>query len=704
MRILNKYKYSLNFFIFLIFSCFYLYQNSFYQNFDEKLRDIYFEIRGPIKTTNQITIIDIDEKSLNNLGQWPFPRIYMAQVLANLTNAKVGIIGLDIIFAEPDRSSPSLFAKKLNINGDFQDYDLILSNVISKTPTILGYYFSTDSSKNNFSNIASKIDNKDLKDIYTYSNVVNNIDVISNNAYSSGFFNIYNNVNDKTYKVPLILAYKNKIYPSLSLEILSIANNTNEIKIHKEGGLINSIQLENINIPTDKNGFFRINYRGPAKTFKYLSFYDVLKGDFDKKDVEGKFILIGTSTTTLADLRATIYDLNMPGVEIHANFIDNVLKGDFFKEPPYAKIIDILSIFLLTVVLGYLYKRVNYVGTLFIFISILFSYTISMYLILFKYMLVLNLFFPLACIVLTTLISLVIKYINESKQKDFIKSMFAKKVSKDVVEDLVKDSDEELFKPRKKLLSIFFSDLRDFTKISEKLNNPALLVEVLNKYITPMTDIVIKNHGTIDKYIGDSIMAYYNAPKDLNNHCDFALNTAIEQIKVLKQINKDFEKMYNIKLEIGIGLHCGEVVVAEIGSNIRSDYTIIGDNVNVASRIESLNKYFQTNIIITKDIKDQLVNKYNIFYLCEIVVKGKTTPVKIYEVLDDEKYNLIKPYIDKYQQAISLFENKKIEESKKIFVDLEKNLNKKIISLYIDKCEKILSDSSHPYLFVMDFK
>jgi adenylate cyclase len=658
----------------------------FNSNFDEKLRDILFEIRGPIETTNQITIIDIDEKSIETLGQWPFSRIHIAQVLANLANAGAGIIGLDIVFSEYDRSSPKTMAQQLGVQGDFIDSDFLLSNVVAQTPTILGYYFSNEQGKTLSPKVATVFDINTSIHTLKFDYVTTNIEQLTTNGYSSGFFNAFSDSNGKITKLPLILEYKNKIYPSLALEMITLTSGTKKIKVLEDDYAINGLLLKDFVIPTDENGFFRINFRGAKKTFKYLSFVDIYNGNFKLEDIKGKFILLGTSITTLADLRSTVYDLAMPGVEIHANLIDNLLKGDFLHNPPYLKLFDILFIFTLTILLGIILTKLNALYIVLITSSVFAGIYTFIYYLLFEYGLVLNLLYPLISIVATTFLAFYLNYTKEQKQKEFIKGKFSKKVSEDVVNDLLKNTSNS-FEAQEKNITIYFSDIRGFTQISEQLNEPKKLIQLLNLYLEPMTNIITKNFGTVDKFIGDAIMAYWNAPKTVKNHADLAITSALEQIQRLKNLNNDIKKQYEIQLQIGIGIHTGIAVVGEMGSNERSDYTAIGDNVNIASRIEGLTKYLGANILISHDTKAVLKNHYHLRFVGSIIVKGKSKPISLYEVLTPEKFQNFKTLESSYNKAIELFYTKKFSESLELFTNLQQQNRTKLFQFYIEQCK-----------------
>lgn len=702
---LKKTIYFIILFISIIFT--YINFKPYTATFDNKLREFFFEIRGEIKTSDKVIIIDIDEKSIQKIGQWPFSRDYIAQVLINLTNSGIGMIGLDIIFSESDRSSPSNMAKILGVEGEFQDNDKLLGQVIANTPTILGYFFTKDLSYKDKKapNIPAKYQGmmKNNQNLVSSEGVVTNVEDIQNNAYSSGFFNAYSSNHGKITKMPMVLSYKDKIYPSLSLEMVRIALNSENVNLIEDEFGIKGLQLNELYIPTDKNGFMSINFRGAKNTFKYLSFVDILEGNYKQEDIQGKFALFGTSAITLADLRAMVYDLAIPGVEIHANIIDNILSGDFLYEHSSSIAIDSITIFLLTIVLGLLYMYLNAISVVPVFILITTSLYSFYYYLLFTKGIIVDLFYPLVAIITTTLIALIVNYSKEQKQKDIIKDKFSRKVSPAVVNDLLNKNNDS-FKGIKKEVSIFFSDIRDFTPLSEKINDPEELIKVLNLYMEPMAQEIIKTNGTIDKFIGDAIMAYWNAPQDIPNHVDCAISSALNQVEALKKLNLKLQEEYDIELKMAIGIHTGEVTVGEMGSTGRSDYTIIGDNVNLASRIESLTKTFGAQIMISKESKDKLQNDYIFKELACVEVKGKTLPVNLYEVIslkenepeDFKKINTI------YQEALKSYKEENFVEAKKLFLECEELEAHKINLIYINSCDEYIKNPEKE--FQLSFK
>ena len=533
--------------------------------------------------------------------------------------------------------------------------------------------------------------------------------IIQDNSYSSGFFNNIPDESGIIRSVPLIISYNDVIYPSLALETLRIALNTNKIYINYDDNGVENLQLDDYFIPTDRHGRILVNFRGKEKTFKYISALDIYNNNFKKEDIQNKIALVGTSAAALMDLRATPFESIFPGVEVHANVIDNILSKDFLYKPSWIEAVNLLLIFILSFITFFSIRKIPIILTPFFIVISFYVVFYSIYYILFNYGLILNILFPFISITLSAAISLIIGYFYEIKRKEEIKTKFASKVSKNVMEELIKDVDNDKLKVQNKEITIFFSDIREFTKIAEELNSPEILVSYLNSYLTPMSNIINKYDGTIDKYIGDCIMAYWNAPFDTVNHADKALRSALEQLSELKILNKNFEKLKQPRINIGIGITTGIATVGEIGSMGRSDYTIIGDNVNIGSRIESLCKFYGTNLIISQDTKDKLVDKYIFRYLDHVKVKGKQNSVIMWEVisLENEESIHLKEELENHEKAINLYKNSQFNEALELFKELkirQSELNSVIYEIYISRCTEFIENKSISYDTIYEHK
>ncbi|MEA3513542.1 MAG: adenylate/guanylate cyclase domain-containing protein [Campylobacterota bacterium] len=709
-------------FISFIFELTYLYLPKTIDSFDDILRDYMFVIRGEVPNDNNVIIVDIDDKSLHEVGQWPWSRDIVSNMLVNLTNSNVGLIAFDVVFPEKDRTNPKKIIEEFNINTDIliPDFDSIFAQTVANTPTILGYQFQLE--KDNYLNkntptipaifIEKNRDEFNKKMVIEAYGTILNIPEVQNSSYSSGFFN---NIPDKSgvvRSVPLVIRYDERIYPSLALEIIRTISNKKKVYINYDRNGVENIRIGDLIIPTDRYGRSFVNFKGYEKNFKYISAYDILQNNYNIEDIEGKIVIIGTSAAGLLDLRATPFDSVYPGVEVHANLIDNILNEDYIYKPSWVDGLNMFHILLITVIIvGLVANLPLYLATIFtFFIAVINIYIL--YFILFNYGLIINIFFPLVVTFISYVVAVSLNYFLEVKYNKDIKNKFASKVSKNVMESLIHNMENDTFEATSKEITVFFSDIRGFTNISEVVSNERILIELLNEYMDPMTDIIIKNYGTVDKFIGDAIMAYWNAPGDIKNHANKAVEASLEQLYILDSLNKKIKKDIRFKeiakmsqeksipiFEIGIGINTGVAIVGEMGSSQRSDYTVIGDPINLGSRMESLCKYYGSFLNISNYTKEQLPNNYIYRYLDLVTVKGKNKPVQIWQIIDYDNdmgslYNISRERLDEelelYHRALDLYQNEKFSDALGIFKEVnlwEDKSNNKIYDIYIQRCE-----------------
>lgn len=682
-----------------------------YTTIDDSMRDYLFRFRGHIPTTGNVIIIDIDEKSLAALGQWPWSRDKIAQILHNLTNAGVGIVGFDIVFAERDNSSPAKVLKELGMPTDnVPDYDKIFAQAVAETPTILGYTFLLERDNMPLAPSPSvpvifiEKGKGEAEFLLQPYRPILNIQMVQESAYSSGFFNMVPDDDGFVRSVPLAMKYDGSILPSLSLEMIRIASQQKKVSIVYDETGIAGFEMGERSIPTDRYGRIFVNYRGPGKTFPYLSAVDIYNNTFDPAKVAGKFALIGTSASGLLDLRTIPFDSAYPGVESHANIIDNILVGDLISKPSWVSGVDITIIILLALLLSAVFAFTSALWSLIIGIGTAAALLYADYYMLFHKGTILSILFPMTALFMVFILSLVVSYFLETRQKELIKSKFARKVSPAVVEKLMESPDSMILDGQEREISIFFSDIRGFTTLSEAMGSPKRLVSLLNRYMTPMTDIIVRHSGTVDKFIGDAIMAYWNAPGDVAEHPDEAVAAAVEQIEALGALNAELAAEGIPPIDIGIGINTGLATVGEMGSSGRADYTIIGDPVNLASRLEGLNKPYGSHIIISEFTKEKLTRPYIIRDLDLVRVKGKNEPVGIYQVLGrGEPTAEQAQMLTHYHEALALYRNSFFEQAKEHFEALEAQIHDKLFGVYIERCQHFIDNPPENFDGVFTF-
>lgn len=676
-------------------------QQDWYQPFEYKLNDQMLVFRGERPVDSNIVIVDIDEKSLNQLGQWPWPRDQVAQLLDKLTQMGTGMIGLDVVFAEPDNSSPKRVFERLGREtSGLPDFDLALANTIGRTPTITGYVFIQAPDEiapgplpTSRAMILER--NKPEQDyLFQPYRAVLNLPLIENNAYSSGYFNSVPDADGVVRSVPLVMKYQQMLFPALSLEMMRVMLESRRIEVNYENNGVSQVSLADLTIPTDANGQMLINFRGPAFSYPYISAAEILNGEVSKAALAGKIVLLGTSASGLMDLRTTPFDSVYPGVEVHATAIDNMLNQNFLSQPMWTLGADLMTLMVGLVLIG---LTLIFTGSLLSFATaalITIGLVGGHYYLLISQGLVLNTVVPLISFVVLFGLGTVVNYFFESRQKSRIRKRFAQKVSPAVVDELINHADDVTLEGKEQEVTIFFSDIRGFTTLSEKMGSARALIDLLNRYMTPMVDIITQRQGTVDKFIGDAIMAYWNAPVQIDRHADIALAASVEQILALETLNATLVEEQLPAIDIGIGLNTGVAVVGEMGSMGRSDYTCIGDPVNLASRAEGLCKPYSAKIVLTEFTLSALAepDRFQIRFLDKVRVKGKTQPVAIYECFgftqkNQAWYTMSQEESKEFEQAQAAYHQGKFSEALEGFRQLQQRWPQPLYAMYQSRCE-----------------
>jgi adenylate cyclase len=400
----------------------------------------------------------------------------------------------------------------------------------------------------------------------------------------------------------------------------------------KLGQGVELIKLDTIEIPTDESGRMLINYLGSFKTFPHYSITDILHKRLPPELFKDKIVLVGVTAIGVYDLRVTPFSPVYPGVEIHANVIDNILHQNFLKHSIWTKGLDVLSIICFGLIMGLAVPRLKAVQGILLCLGLLVVFVIANTFIFIHYNVWLNLIYPTLTMMTVYLGITVYRYVTEEREKKKIRGAFQYYLTASVITEMLKDPSKLKLGGDKKDLTVLFSDIRGFTTVSEKLS-PEDLVHLLNEYLTAMTDIVFKYDGLLDKYMGDAVMAVYGAPLDQPDHALRACLTALDMINALKKLQEKWSAEGRPVLDIGVGINSGAMVVGNMGSEMRFDYTVMGDSVNLGSRLEGINKEYGTNIVISEftyaAVKDALLCRE----LDSVRVKGKKLPVKIYELV-----------------------------------------------------------------------
>lgn len=434
----------------------------------------------------------------------------------------------------------------------------------------------------------------------------------------------------------LAIKYGENYYPSLALQSVRQFVGLPREAMILEGG--SSVRLGRISIPTDSHGRMLIDYSGPEKTFKYISIIDLLEGRVKREEIEGKIALVGITALGLYDLRVTPFSDNMPGVEKHANVIENIFRGEFLRRN--SQILDLAIILLVGLILAIILPRMKAVSGAIVSIALLAIYTGITYYLFVNSNLWIDYLYPSLNIIIVYTGVTIYRYASEEKRAREIRNMFSSYVTEKVVNELIKNPDMAKLGGERREITVLFSDVRGFTSFSEK-HSAEEVVSILNEYLEEMTGVVFRWDGTLDKFIGDAILAFWGAPMKQENHAELAIKCALDMIRRLKELQQKWQSEGKPILDCGIGINTGKVLVGNIGAEGKKmDYTVIGDHVNLGSRVESLTRKYNVNILITgftlDKIKD-LVNNGTISHvhikgLERVAVKGKEKSVEILEL------------------------------------------------------------------------
>lgn len=652
----------------------------FFNSIDMTLKDYRFKIRKNLRPDDRVVIVAIDFKSVKEIGRWAWKRSVIAQLIDSLKEYEAKIVALDIVFAEQSEIKE----------------DIILSKSIAKNRNVIpGYAFREEKitpSRAVISQLESsqvkliKIsEDADEKTLLQRPFVDFNIPLIGKGALDFGFFNTDSDPDGTVRRANLLMRYNDSIYPSLTLKALRHYAG-NEIMLGIESFGLSFLRVGQISIPADESGRLVVNYYGKPGTIKTLSAVDVIKKRLDKEELKDKIVFVGPTELGIGDMRVTPVESVYPGVEIHATVASNMLRGHFILRDTRIIAIEMLCLFLLPLVLVLMLGLIrNSFWGLLAFLLTEFFYVSLNYFLFRNYSADMTMFYPLFATAISYIGSEAYRNLVVEKKNRYLKKAFSSYVSPELVSEIIKNPDRLVLGGEKKEVTILFSDIRGFTGISEKLA-PDVLVSLLNDYLGPMTRIVLKHRGTLDKYIGDAIMAIYNAPLELEGHPAKACETALEMLNELKNVNNKFKENGLPFIDIGIGVHTGDAVIGNMGADMRFDYTAIGDTVNLASRLEGQNKYYGTHIILSESTAKKIGDKFVIREIDLLRVVGKEKPSAVYELLS-EPSNIFK---EKFSKALMLYRKREFDAALRIFSSLTEEFKDNVSNIYIDRCRKYL--------------
>lgn len=639
----------------------------------QRLQYVTFDTFNKIKpreATESVVIVDIDEESLATLGQWPWPRNVIGGMVEKLSDMGAASIAFDMVFAEHDRTSPPLIAKNLP-DGDNADIardalsglpdndDLFAQSIEKAGRVVTGFVWSDEGNIGKvpitkrgmvLSKEAKKMLMENAKPAY---HMVTNLPPLEKAAAGNGSFSVSTDIDGIVRRVPLVIRFlphdgsNPHLYPSLSLEALRVAlGGKDSIQIMPTPSkstldLLKPALIAKIGplrIPLNEDGQIWVYY-APVKKERYIPAWRIISGQIDPDKIKGRVVMIGTSAEGLKDIRSSPLNLFVPGVEMHVNIIEQALQKRFISRPALATGIEAVFIFVTGLAVIILAPFVNLFvlfGTVGVLIFSAFTLSWKAYI---GPGVLIDPVYPSLAVMVMFILSSLLSYLKSEYERREIRSAFGLYISPDFMKELTKNPDKLKLGGEIKTLTIMFTDIRNFTTIAEGMT-PQVLINTMNDFLTPMSDEVMKARGTIDKYMGDAMMAFWNAPLDVDNHERHALRAALAMRAVLAPVNADLkikaekEGRHFLPLNCGIGINTGPVAVGNMGSRQRFAYSVLGDAVNLASRLEGQTKTYGLNILIGENTANNAAD----FALMEvdlIKVKGKNEPVRIYTVLGD---------------------------------------------------------------------
>lgn len=673
----------------------YWWSPGFLETLDLRGRDVAFDLRPPSAPSPDVAIIAVDEKSVRDLGRWPWPRTLQAQLLQRAKAAGARVVALDIVYVHPQ--------------DPVSDKVLRDATMSTKTSVALGYFFRGDRRRPVTPQARAELQpdrlgsrqqapNQESGGGLNFDDVEVNLPGMRANASGAGFLNAVHDSDGLIRKALLLARFQDGLYPSLSLKALSLYLDE-PIGVRENAFGIEAVTLGDRTVPTDENGRLTLNFYGPAQSVPHYSAVDVLQQRLPPGALRDRLVFVGVTETGISDMRATPVDSYFPGVEIHGVVASNILQERYLVRDGRTILIDLGLIIVTPLVLIYLLVKVRSIlwgAAIFIALGALIG---TVFYVLFaKHGYQVGFSYPAVALVLSYLAAEGYRNLVMEKRARFLHRAFSTYLSPTLVTEMLRNPDKFKLGGEKRRITVLFSDIRGFTSLSEQLP-PEQLVSVLNRYLSPMTEIVLSERGTLDKYMGDAIMAIYNAPVDVTDHPACACRSALRMLDKLEQLNATLTAEIGFRIDIGIGLNTGEAVVGNMGTELRFDYTAIGDAVNLAARLEGQNVIYGTHILASEETYSACDRDFLFRPLDLLRVKGKQQPVMVYELLASAERATPsqRQLAADFAVALVAYRGAQFAQAAKLFSDLERRFPDDIpCKIYGLRCQEHLNSPPGP--------
>jgi len=714
---------SLGFLVVALFVAYYVFQEPIrllqsleWQAYDQRMRNTM-----PNKVDPRIVIIDVDERTLAAEGRWPLARDRWVALLTNAFDKyKVKVVGFDVLFTEPDTSSglakldelangplkdSQEFKSKLSQLRTGLDYDQLFADTLKKYPVVLA--FAGNNERKGLDTLKLGVlplpaFTKNTFGGRTFSSLTidgysGNLAKFQENATATGHILPAIDVDGLLRRIPIFVHYEGGYYDSLSVAMLRTYKENAPLKVvprDDEGDGVNRFKQIIVGTPNsgtetivrmDERGTALVPYRGKSPMFRYISATDIIRGTLNPGELEGKIAIVGSSAQGLFDLRATPVGEVYPGVEAHASMISGYLDNTIRYKPLFEFAINATIMMLIGIPLALALVKLNpVISTVTVLVTSAVFIAINLYF--WSTNIVLPIAMPLLMIGLLYLLNMAYGFFIEARSKKAITGIFGTYVPKELVEEMAKDPGAYSTKGETREMTVLFSDVRNFTSISEGLSATELTA-MMNAYLTHMTETIQRDRGTIDKYIGDAIMAFWGAPLKDPQHAEHALHSALAMQQQIKDIGPEFIKRGWPQLEIGVGLNCGPMNVGDMGSAFRRAYTVMGDAVNLASRLESLTKEYGVGILVSENI---VASVPSVIYreLDRVRVKGKAEPISIYQPigLKGTVVDQVIDEIDRFHRVLDRFRSQNWDDADRLLITLSQaDPQRKVYKLYLER-------------------
>jgi adenylate cyclase len=631
--------------------------HEFVQTFRFQAFDLYQQTKPRVRQNAQVTIIDVDDRSLEEVGQWPWPRTTIADLVTKTTQSGAIAMAFDIIFSDADRLSPEVIAADntalpqavRDALSALPNSDSVLADAMTRARVIVG----ETSIRNANRGLAARTDGP--KVVYAFlgpdptpmmlqfPDLLQNLPQIDAVASGRGVFTVRADTDGVFRRVPLVMSVQDQIRLGLSVELLRVAAGGGAFAVKSRPTGIDGIVVARQQINTFRDGTVW-PYFSPSVEARFVSASDVLAGRIPPNRLAGQLVFVGTSAIGLEDFRATPLGIPMAGVEIHAQVLENILEASFLQRPKYLIGIEISTIVVLGLLMIILVPFLGAAWTMTATIVVMSGYVAASYYAFSSARLLLDPTFPTLAVVLTAMFMATANYLREERERRQIRGAFGQYVSPDLVNQLSEDPDRLILGGERRPLSILFSDVRGFTTISESFkDNPAGLTVLMNRFLTVLSNAILHHGGTIDKFMGDAVMAFWNAPLDHPEHVQSSCRAALKMLSDVEALNAERDENRTAgdteeyhRIDVGIGINTGDCVVGNMGSDTRFDYTALGDAVNLASRLEGQSKTYGVGIILGGPTAQPVRDVFAVLELDLIRVKGKTEPAQVFGLFGDE--------------------------------------------------------------------